>query len=133
MLKQYSVRLFNTYKDRVLYNPTIKCFFYNGIFIKTVGILNDTLTISFNDPEQRVKNAERNNVDLKISIEVAYKRADGSILAMENGYCNLDYFNVRSCTMKLKDMRQYDVARVKVQLNDAFMYENEIVIKDMLF
>ena len=116
-----------------MYNPTLKCFFYNGIFIKAVEILNDTLIISFNDPEQRIKNAKVNNVELKISIEVAYKRADGSILAMENGYCKLDYFNVRSCTMQLKNMREYDIARVKVQLNDAFMYENEIVIKDMLF
>lgn len=132
LLKQYSIRLYNTYKDRVIYNPTLKSFFNNGIFIKSVEIVNDVLLVEFNAPEQRISKRDTVQVGLVTSIEVVYKY-NGQMLKVERGSCSLDYYNVRSCTMQLNKDIDYDVARITIMFNDAIMYENEIIVKDMLF
>ena len=130
-MRQCSIRLYNTYKDRILYEPRLRCFYNNGIFIKSVDIINNVLQVSFNDSEQRYKN-NIEQVQVMLKIEVAYKAADGAILEVENGYAGFDYYTIRSCNMKQGYAGQYDRMRIKVEINDISMYENEIDVGNRL-
>lgn len=132
LLKQCSIRLYNTYRNKIIYNPRLNCFYNNGIFIKTVEVVNGDLRVSFNDPEQRYTNDNFDQLQLMIKIEVAYKQAEGAIMEVENGYTNIDYYSIRSCSMQLRYAGKYDRIRVKVELNDIPMYENEIDIANKL-
>ena len=133
LLRQCSTRLYNTYKDRILYEPRLRCFYNNGIFIKAVDIIDNVLIVSFNDSEQRYKNEDIKQVQVLVKIEVAYKTADGAVVEVENGYAGFDYYTIRSCNMNLKYSGQYERIRVKVELNDISMYENEIDTRNRLF
>ena len=132
LLRQCSIRLYNTYKDRILYEPRLRCFYNNGIFVKSVNIVNNDLLVSFNDSEQRYKNNNLGQVQVMIKIEAAYKAADGAILEVENGYAGFDYYTIRSCNMKLGYSGHYDRMRIKIKINDISMYENEIDVENRL-
>lgn len=133
LLKQYSARLYNTYKSKVLYNPSLLCFYNNGIFVKNVEINVDTLTVYFNDPEQRIKKQKELEVVLRAEIQLTYRGDDGSIMTVQNGVAQLDYSRVRSCSIRLKQELNYSVVRVNLRINDAIMYENDLDIRNAMF
>lgn len=133
LLKQYSMRLYNTYKSKVLYNPSLKCFYHNGIFVKNVEINESILVVNFNDPEQRIKSERDCKIALSTDIELAYKGMDGSVRAVQRMIGELDYCRVRSCSVGLKKDLDYSAVRVTLRLNDAVMYENELNISDAMF
>ncbi len=133
LLHQYSARLYNTYKDKIFYKPTLACFYNNGIFIKRVKMKEQILQLEFNDPELRLKKSSISNPTIKISIEIIYKTCDGSVVSVTNGNGNFNYYNVRTCSIVLRDDITYDFIRVIVNIDDAVMYENEISLNDTLF
>lgn len=133
LLRQYSMRLYNTYKSKVLYNPSLKCFYQNGIFVKNVAIRDNVLVFDFNDPEQRFKKQEECDVTLRVDIELAYKNADGSICSVQRLVGDLNYCLVRSCSVGLKKELDYNAVKVTLMLDDAIMYENELDINNAIF
>lgn len=132
LLKQYSIRLYNTYKDRVFFKPTLKCFYHNGIYVKNVSISGDCLDIQFNDPELRAKKHDVDRVDMGICIEVTYRLNDGRVIGAKKIEGVLDYMSIRSCTMQLDDVGRCDLVRVQICFDDEIMYENEISTNNLL-
>jgi len=53
LLKQFSLRMYNTYRDKILYKPKLKCFFHNGIYIKQVEVIEGLLKVYFNDRKRQ--------------------------------------------------------------------------------
>lgn len=133
LLNQFSARLYNTYKDKVFYKPSLPCFYNNGIFIKRVYIMSKILMVEFNDPELRLKKAGVINPSVRIRIEIIYKNIDGQVLSVSNGIGNFNYYNVRTCSYELREDISYDTIRVMIQVDDAIMYENELDLNDALF
>ena len=133
LLNQYSARLYNTYKDKVLYKPSLLCFNNNGIFIKRVNILGKVLSIEFNDPEVRQKKSGISDPIVRTSIHIVYKTLDGRILSVSTGIGNFNYYNVRTCSLDLREDISYDIIRVTVHFDDVVMYENELYLSDALF
>lgn len=133
LLKQYSLRLYNTYKSKVLYNSSVKCFYNNGIFVKNVEIKDDMLTVHFNDPEQRTEPRKDLTAILHADIQLSYRAQDGSVLTVQNGTAELNYRHVRSCSIKLREELDYTSLRVNLRINDAIMYENELGIGNEMF
>lgn len=129
LLSQYSMRLYNTYKGKVLYNPKSQCFFNNGIFVKMVQVLEDRLLIEFNDPEQRMTKQE--HVDIEVQVDVLYKRLDGSVVNATTVKAILDYCNVRKCEYIIAKDKMYDLLRVKILIDENVMYENEINVREI--
>lgn len=132
LLQRYSLRLYNTYKDKVLYKPTLKCFYNNGIFLKYVSVKEGKLYIEFNDPEQRIK-VYQNEIELEINIELLYKKFDGRILKYDNVAGIINYCKSRSGEVILRKNLDYDILGIKVKIDQAVMYENEIIVGDELF
>lgn len=132
LLKQYSARLYNTYRDKILYKPTLKCFYYNGIFLKSVLLENDTLNIYFNDPEQRVKSYHE-TLNIELNVELIYKKSNGSIMRVSNVFDLINYDMVRSRTIILNKTIDYDVLGITIYLDGIVMYQNEITIDNELF
>lgn len=132
LLKQYSARLYNTYRDKILYKPTLKCFYYNGIFLKSVLLENDTLNIYFNDPEQRVKSYHE-TLNIELNVELVYKKSNGSIMRVSNVFDLINYDMVRSRTIILNKTIDYDVLGITIYLDGIVMYQNEITIDNELF
>lgn len=129
LLKSYSLRTYNSYKDRILYKPKLKCFWNNGIYIKRVYVAGDILQVEFNEPELRRKGSEE-NIPFQVAIDVQYRKQDGSILGGVMGHSSFDYCKIRSCEMHLKELHQCDLIRVQIKFDDAIMYENEIDIQE---
>lgn len=133
LLHQFSARLYNTYKDKIFYRPTLPCFYKNGIFINRVNIKDNHLILEFNDPELRQKKPYPSDPAVKINIEVKYKTSDGQVLSISNGATSLSYYQVRTCSYELKNDISYDTIRITVTIDDAVMYENELNLCDTLF
>lgn len=129
LIKRYSMRMYNSYKERILYRPKLRCFNYNGIFIKYVSILNGIIKFEFNDPMQRLKSTGQ-DIYFQILIELEYIRRDGSIAFTEEGACYLNYSFIQSATMVLRKDIDYDFLRVKVSFDGEVMYENELDIRE---
>ena len=132
LLGQYSMRLYNTYKSKIIYNPKLHCFYHNGIYIKRVNVLGNKMRIEFNDPELRKLSPTKEPIDLKIQIEISYRLINGQVLEVVMGEGNLDYNSVRSCEIKLQNGFEYDVIRIKVAIDEISMYENEISMEEAL-
>ena len=130
LLKSYSIRTYNSYKDRILYKPKLKCFWNNGIFIKRVYLAGDMLQVEFNEPELRYNGSE-DKIPFQVAIDVQYKNRDGSILGGVTGHSSFDYCKIRSCVLRLEKINQCDSIRVRIQFDDAIMYENEIDLQEM--
>ena len=130
LLGQYSMRLYNTYKKKIIYNPKCRCFYNNGIFIKRVSVLDNIIRVEFNDPELRKRPLE--SIDIDVQIVVSYKKYDGTVIAATTGNGTLDYCNVRSCEMTLWKENRADVIRIKVLIDGNSMYENEICMEDAI-
>lgn len=132
LLGQYSMRLYNTYKNRIIYNPKYRCFFNNGIFVKAVSVLDNKLKVEFNDPELRKR--PQPSIDIEVQIDLLYRKYDGTVLTATTGKGTLDYCSVRSCEMNFMDDIGADSVRVKVLIDENVMYENEIcVYKEIIF
>lgn len=132
LLGQYSMRLYNTYKNRIIYNPKYRCFFNNGIFVKAVSVLDNKLKVEFNDPELRKR--PQQSIDIEVQIDLSYRKYDGTVLTATTGKGTLDYCSVRSCEMNFMDDIGADSVRVKVLIDENVMYENEICVdKEIIF
>lgn len=129
LIKNYSMRMYNSYKDRILYQPKIKCFNSNniGIFVKRVYVNDDMLTAEFNDSEQRYTRGEE-NVPIEIHIQVFYMKDNGQILGEAYGKGSFNYVTIRSCQMKMDIPQNCDILRIKISFDESIMYENEIAI-----
>ncbi len=133
LLKQYSLRLYNAYKDRIIYNPSLICFYKNGIFLKRVSVRNNNIFMEFNDPEQRTYSGGADAVNFNLKAEVVYCKEDGSVCGTGIGNIGLNYNAVRSCQMKLGLETGYNSIRLKIIFDDvAVMYENEIFLDSEL-
>lgn len=130
LIKQHSIRLYNTYKSKIIYNPKLYCFYRNGIYIKNVSVYGGKIEVEFNDPELRKISSAKDVIDLNIQIEISYRLKNGQVLQVETGEGNLDYSNVRSCEMKLQCGFEYEVIQVKVSIDEIVMYENEISMEE---
>ncbi len=124
LLKQYSMRLYNTYKNKIVYNPRLRCFYNNGIYIKHVNVADNKLKVEFNDPESRKK--MHGTLDIIVQIDVSYRKSNGTVLTAATAQGNLDYCSVRSCETNLLEGINEDFLRVKVLIDGNAMYENEI-------
>lgn len=133
LLKQFSLRMYNTYRDKILYKPKLKCFFNNGIYVKQVEVVDGVLKIYFNDPEQRHIPKDKTDVRINVKLSIEYKAKDGRVLSMQNAGSNLNYAKVRACRYELSSLEECDCIRLKVSIDDAVMYENEIALRDELF
>ena len=123
LIRNYSMRMYNSYRDRILYQPKVKCFNYNGIFIKNVVIVDGGVRLELNDPEQRIGNYI-DNVYFSILIELEYIREDGGVIFAERGGNEFNYGKVRSVMMQLDQELQYRFLRVRVAFDNEIMYEN---------
>ncbi len=130
LLGQYSMRLYNTYKSRIIYNPKLRCFYNNGIFIKRVNVIDNKLRVEFNDPELRRKSQEF--IEIDVQIDISYRKYDGTVLTATTGKATLDYCNVRSCEMKFMDNHHANFVRIKVLIDGNSMYENEICMEEAI-
>ena len=128
LLGQYSMRLYNTYKNRIIYNPKYRCFYNNGIFVKAVSVLENKLRVEFNDPELRKKT--QSSIDIGVQIDLSYRRYDGTVLTATTGKATLDYCSVRSCEMNFLDDIDADFVRIKILIDENVMYENEICMDE---
>lgn len=133
LLKQYSVRLYNTYKDKIYFKPTLKCFYHNGIYVKNVMIRDGRLEIQFNDPELRMVKNDINTVAVNMHLEIAYRLNDGRVLRADNVAVVLNYMNIRSCIIPLSGAEGCDIVRVKIFFDDEVVYLNEISSNNLLF
>ncbi len=124
LLGQYSMRLYNTYKNKIIYNPKLRCFYNNGIYVKRVSVLDDKLKIEFNDPESRKKT--QGAININVQIDISYRKKDGMVLTAITGKGTLDYCSVRSCEMNLLEEIDVDTIRINVLIDGNSMYENEI-------
>lgn len=132
LLCQYSMRLYNTYKNKIIYNPKYRCFYNNGIFVKTVSALNNKLRVEFNAPELR--ECMQIPIDIDVRIDLSYRKFNGTVLAATTGNVVLDYCSVRSCEMNLEKDIVADLLRIKIIIDENVMYENEIFIgKEIVF
>lgn len=132
LLGQYSMRLYNTYKNKIIYNPKYRCFYNNGIFVKAVSVLDNKLRVEFNDPELRKR--PQTSIDIDVQIDISYRRYDGTVLTATTGKGTLDYCSVRSCEMNFLYDIDADFVRIKILIDENVMYENEICMdKEMIF
>ena len=129
LIKNYSLRMYNSYKNRIFYRPKLKCFNYNGIFLKNVQVCENKLKLEFNDPEQRVGH-KMSDVYFEAVVELGYIKKNGQILLIEKREKRLNYSVIRSATLSLKKDIECDLLRVRVMFDGEVMYENEI---DMLY
>lgn len=127
LIKRYSLRMYNTYKKRVLYRPGLKCFYKNGIFVKRVSINAGVLNVELNDPEERF-GKEENNVPFQARVELTYMHRNGEVLLFDSGEAVFEYTTIRSFCMNLDQELSYDLVRVKVLFDNIEMYENEFPV-----
>ena len=126
------MRLYNTYKSRIIYNPKYHCFFNNGIFVKAVSVLDNKLKVEFNAPELRKR--AQTPIDIDVRIDLSFRRYDGTVLTATTGNGTLDYCKVRSCEMIFSDEIDANVVRIKILIDENVMYENEICVdKEIIF
>ena len=79
------------------------------------------------------KKSDISDPTVKTRIEIVYKTIDGRVLSVTNGIGNFNYYNVRTCSLDLREDISYDIIRVTVNIDDAVMYENELILSDTLF
>lgn len=132
LIKQYSLRMYNSYKDKIYYMPQYKVFFNNGIFVKSVKVDNGTLSVMLNDPEQRLKKDEE-IVTLGISIELWYKKLDGMVITNSLGSIQVKYGIIRRLEMKLLNEIDFDILKICIRFDASIMYENEICVEHEIF
>lgn len=128
MIRSYSMRMYNSYKDRILYRPKLKCFNNNGVFIKSVFMDRGLLKAEFNDPEQRYHNHQQ--VYFNVTIALSYVRQDGSIVWFEDGSVSCNYSFARSVEMWTRQDLQYDLLRVNILFDQELMYQNELDMRE---
>ena len=130
LLGQYSVRLYNTYKNKIIYNPKLHCFYNHGIYVKKVSIIDDVLKVELNDSELRIKSSE--TIGINVRLDVTYWKNDGTIIDAISSEKILDYRIIRSCNMKIKREYNAEKIRVKVLFDGNSMYENEISLEQII-
>jgi len=86
-----------------------------------------------NDPERRHIPKEKTEVRISVKLNIEYKAKDGRVLGMQDVGSNLNYAKVRVCRFELNNFEACEYVRVKVIIDDAVMYENEIAMQDELF
>jgi|GEM_PF-3085098 len=129
LLKKYSLRVYASYKKLIMYNPKARMFYGNGIFIKEVSIVNDTLSLELNSRDLRV-GSRGSEVLFAVKIEVAYIGEGGQQLHFSVGAAQMNYCTIESLGMKLDNIQNCTKVLVKVKFDEATMYENEIVVSD---
>ena len=129
LLKKYSLRLYETYKKMIIYKPSHRMFYNNGIFIKEVSIVDDLISMELNSAYLRFKN---NNTEVlfEVKMEVTYLSENNQRLHFAIGNAKMNYCVVENMAMRLEDILGCTKVLVKVMFDEAVMYENEIVISD---
>lgn len=123
LIKSYSLRMYNSYKNKIFYLPKYQCFFNNGIFIKKATINNSYLILSFNEPWERLK--VKSPVYFLLKAELIYKKDTGEVLLEEVREKRFNYCILQSVFIELKKNISYDSLYCKILFDDEVMYENE--------
>lgn len=123
LIKVYSLRMYNTYKDKIFYLPKYQCFFNNGIFIKKAIINEQYLTLTLNESENRLKT--KSSVYFLLSVELVYKKNNGEVLLEEIREKRFNYCKIQSVFIELRKDFSYDSLYCKVLFDGEIMYENE--------
>lgn len=129
LLKKCSLRLYETYKRYVIYKPSHRMFYNNGIFIKEVSVVDDVLHIELNSAYLRVKKEER-DVPVNAVIEVKYFADNEQIIDWSIGSVQMNYCRAGNIEMNLKHISECRKVLVKVKFDEAVMYENELIVSD---
>ena len=128
LIKSYSMRMYNSYKERIFYKPQLKCFYNNGIFLKKVWVNNDKILFELNEPQQRKSNRDK-KIEFKVDINLEYIKESGEVIAAETRSRILDYLKVKTMMTPLNVDSSFDSVRCKVTFDGEEMYENELDIK----
>lgn len=129
LLRKRSLRLYETYKRYVIYKPSLRMFYNNGIFIKEVSVVDETLLIELNSAYLRTKK-EEGDVFFNVAIEVTYFTNNEKIIDWSMGSAQMNYGVVENMQMNLKHFSDCIKVLVKVKFDDAVMYENELIVSD---
>ena len=129
LLKRYSLRVYEAYKKIIMYKPSQKMFCGNGIFIKEVSVVDNSISLELNSKKLRVKNSD-DEVPFSVKIEVTYIGANGQSLYFSEGETQMNYCTVENIGMKLDSIPNCTKVLVKVKFDEEVMYENELVIAD---
>lgn len=133
LLRQSSEKLYERYREMIFYKPSLRCFFNNGIFVKLVNIFENIVTIHFNDPELRLQSREKQDVKVRLMVQIIQKDALGNIVSVREGQTEVDYYTVRSRSFSFNKEPLCHNMYIRIMLDDALMYENEVTIRNELF
>lgn len=125
LLKRKSEKIYNSYKKLIMYAPSKRMFYNNGIFIKEVDVIDRILNLELNSKQTRAHRYD-GQVLFNVCISITYLSAYGSQLRIVEGKGEMNYCTVENITMKLEEDLEYSSIIVKVMFDDAIMYENEI-------
>ena len=125
LLKRKSEKIYNAYKKLILYAPSKRMFYNNGIFIKEAEVIGRILNLELNSKQTRAHHGD-GQVLFDVCISITYLSAYGRQLRIVEGKGQINYCTVENIKMKLEENLEYSSIIVKVMFDDAVMYENEI-------
>ena len=125
LLRRKSEKIYNAYKKLIMYAPSKRMFYNNGIFIKEVSVTDRVLNLELNSKQTRIHRGD-NPVLFEVYISITYLSMYGSQLCITEGRAKMNYCTVEKISMKLKKDLEYSGIIIKVMFDDAVMYENEI-------
>ena len=123
LIKMYSLRLYNSYKDKIFYIPKYQCFFNNGIFIKKVFVSDQYLIVEFNEPKERLQKKEL--VYFTLQATLLYKKHNGEVITEDIREKEFNYCSIRSIFIELKNNFSYDSLYCRISFDNEIMYEND--------
>lgn len=130
LLKGYSVRLYNSYHNRIFYKPDLNCFYNNGVFLRNVMYYRDHLELELNDPGERA-GVNDGKVFFFCRIFLQMKTKEGSVVDEIQYEGELDYNYIHNLSINLGTDHSYSSLRIKVIFDDSIMYENEVSVEDV--
>ncbi len=129
LLRRKSSNVYNYYKEYIMYAPSKRMFYENGVFIKNVYVIDKKLNLELNSKQTRYKYF-MDKVQFSVCISITYLSKERNQLSIVEGKGEMNYCTVESITMRLEENLDYTSIIVKVKFDDAIMYENELEITD---